>query len=95
MRNVNRHAYEDNYVILEAIAPANTAVNNVKPAPVLLSMPARKQVISPRAIYEFAGVDVPDEATDELQRNHDRERCTATMITTIRRALTPRHTTTL
>ena len=51
--------------------------------------------ILPRAIYEFAGVDVPAEATDDLQRNHDRKRRTATMVTAIRRALPPCRTTTL
>lgn len=51
--------------------------------------------ILPRTIYESAGVDVPVEATDELQRNHDRERCTATVVTAIRRAFTPCHTATL
>lgn len=30
--------------------------------------------ILPRAIYEFAGVDVPVEATNELQYRHDRKR---------------------
>lgn len=30
--------------------------------------------ILPRAIYEFAGVNVPTDATDKLQRRDDRKR---------------------
>lgn len=43
-------------------------------ARIVVSASKKTGDILPRAIYEFAGVDIPAEATDELQRKHDRKR---------------------
>lgn len=43
-------------------------------ARIVVSASKKTGDILPRAIYEFAGVDVPVEATGELQRKHDRKR---------------------
>jgi len=43
-------------------------------ARIVVSASKKTGDIPPRAIYDLAGVDVPAEATDELQRKHDRKR---------------------
>lgn len=43
-------------------------------ARIVVSASKKTGDILPRAIYQSAGVDVPAEATDELQRKHDQKR---------------------